>query len=75
MLVHATIQFLINIYVIEKNLECRGKKYENVSLTAYFPDFDDEELEDSIYDKRGKKLRTLQVCVINVYKLFYEYNF
>lgn len=48
-------------HVVEKNLQCKGKKYENVSLTAYFPDYDDEELENAIYDKRGKKLKTLQV--------------
>lgn len=53
------VDFILSI--LEKDLECKGKTYENVSLTAYFPDYDGEELEDSIYDKRGKKLKTLQV--------------
>lgn len=45
----------------EINLECEGKRiYENVTLTAYYPDFDDEDHESGYHDKEGNALKTLQ---------------
>ncbi|KAK9875861.1 hypothetical protein WA026_009648 [Henosepilachna vigintioctopunctata] len=44
----------------EINLKCTGRKYENVSLTAYYPDFFDEDNEKGYQDARGHKLRTMQ---------------
>ncbi|KRT78150.1 hypothetical protein AMK59_8101, partial [Oryctes borbonicus] len=43
----------------EINLECRGKSYKNVTLTAYFPSYD-EDYEDGLLDMKGVPLRTLQ---------------
>ncbi|XP_044254948.1 uncharacterized protein LOC123005327 [Tribolium madens] len=41
----------------EINLECRGTKFENVTLTAYYPDFNNDE---GFLDKKGENLSTLQ---------------
>lgn len=38
-----------------------GKKYYNVTLTAYYPDYDDEDKEKGYLDKDGQNLQTLQV--------------
>ncbi|XP_068906918.1 uncharacterized protein [Tenebrio molitor] len=44
----------------EIDLNCKGKKYGNVTLTAYFPDYNDEDHARGYLDKNGKNLRTLQ---------------
>ncbi|XP_045479493.1 uncharacterized protein LOC123684320 [Harmonia axyridis] len=44
----------------ELNLKCTGRKFENVSLTAYYPDYDDEDNQKGYQDSKGHKLRTLQ---------------
>ncbi|XP_072384248.1 uncharacterized protein [Diabrotica undecimpunctata] len=44
----------------EISLKCMGKVYQNVTLTAYYPDYNDQDHEHGYQDKQGKKLRTLQ---------------
>lgn len=44
-------------------MKCKGKTYKNVTLTAYYPDYANEDQEFGYMDKRGKKLRTLQVSI------------
>lgn len=52
------------LFFSEINLECKGKRYENVTLTAYYPDYTDEDNEKGYLDKKGKNLQTLQVSYI-----------
>ncbi|XP_044733878.1 uncharacterized protein LOC123296464 [Chrysoperla carnea] len=40
--------------------ECKGKRYEEVSLTGYYPEFSSSEGRRGFLDSRAKKLRTLQ---------------
>ncbi|KAJ3658748.1 hypothetical protein Zmor_010469 [Zophobas morio] len=44
----------------EINLECKGKNIRNVTLTAYYPDYNDDEHDSGYLDIKGKNLRTLQ---------------
>ncbi|XP_060531994.1 uncharacterized protein LOC132705425 isoform X3 [Cylas formicarius] len=48
------------IYDEDFEIECSGKTFSNVTLTAYYPDYADQDKEYGYQDKRGKKLRTLQ---------------
>ncbi|XP_011300884.1 uncharacterized protein [Fopius arisanus] len=41
------------------DLKCVGRPHYNVSLTAYFPDYESDN-ENDYLDVRGKKLRNLQ---------------
>ncbi|XP_066145538.1 uncharacterized protein [Euwallacea fornicatus] len=42
------------------DLNCKGKTFKNVTLTAYYPDYSDSDHGFAYEDKRGKKLKTLQ---------------
>ncbi|KAI4461557.1 lipase [Holotrichia oblita] len=44
---------------LEINLDCRGRTYKNVTLTAYFPSYD-EDFEGGLRDMKGELLKTLQ---------------
>ncbi|XP_023030111.1 uncharacterized protein [Leptinotarsa decemlineata] len=49
----------------EITLKCHGKTFNNVTLTAYYPDYTDQDHEQGYQDKHGQKLRTLQDYVDN----------
>ncbi|GJQ71266.1 hypothetical protein Trydic_g11005 [Trypoxylus dichotomus] len=51
--------YTLGIFDNEINLECRGRSYKNVTLTAYFPSYD-EDYEEGLLDMNGQPLRTLQ---------------
>lgn len=55
------VLLIVNLWFLEIDLNCKGKKYGNVTLTAYFPDYNDEDHARGYLDKNGKNLRTLQV--------------
>ncbi|KAL3265284.1 hypothetical protein HHI36_009494 [Cryptolaemus montrouzieri] len=55
-----SIAVAVALFDNEINLKCVGKKFENVSLTAYYPDYNNEDNDKGYQDKRGRKLRTLQ---------------
>lgn len=57
-------------FKIEINMDCRGKTYENVTLTAYYPDYDDENTKGYL-DIKGQPLKTLQVIFWVFYIIFY----
>ncbi|XP_018579025.1 uncharacterized protein LOC108917074 [Anoplophora glabripennis] len=59
------IIFSAALYEHELSLECTGKTYKNVTLTAYYPDFFDEDHEGGYLDKKGQKLRSLQDYIDN----------
>ncbi|XP_030761304.1 uncharacterized protein LOC115886346 [Sitophilus oryzae] len=42
------------------DFNCRGKTFKNVTLTAYYPDYTNQDNEFGFQDKKGRKLRTLQ---------------
>lgn len=49
--------------MVEINLECFGAVFKNATLTAYYPDFDDEDIKRAYLDENGNKLMTLQVTL------------
>lgn len=55
------LQKYINKHISDYDLTCNGKTFKNVTLTAYYPDYIDSDQEYGYEDKRGKKLKTLQV--------------
>lgn len=50
--------------VLEVDLTCKGLVFQNVSLTAYYPVYEEEDQDGAIFDMAGKKLRTLQVTLL-----------
>lgn len=56
-----TDDFYSIMVVSEVDLTCKGLEFQNVSLTAYYPIYDEEDQDGAIFDMTGKKLRTLQV--------------
>ncbi|KAJ8919381.1 hypothetical protein NQ315_016474 [Exocentrus adspersus] len=65
LLLSVKIIFVVAVYDDETSLECTGKTYRNVTLTAYYPDFSDEDHEKGYLDKKGSKLRNLQDYIDN----------
>lgn len=53
--------FFLICLVSEISLQCHGTTYKNVSLTAYFPDYTNQDHEEGYHDEKGEMLRTLQV--------------
>lgn len=47
---------------VEINLDCQGRTYKNVTLTAYFPSYD-EDFDGGLRDMQGQLLKTLQVII------------
>ncbi|KAJ8965695.1 hypothetical protein NQ317_009897 [Molorchus minor] len=44
-----------SFYDNEITLKCRGRTYENVSLTAYYPDYNDQDSGLGYQDKKRKR--------------------
>ncbi|CAH2002005.1 unnamed protein product [Acanthoscelides obtectus] len=69
-LIIATIFYCLfaNAYTLYQNeisLKCNGKRFENVTLTAYYPDYNEEQKAAGYLDKKGKLLNTLQDYIDN----------
>ncbi|KOC65529.1 hypothetical protein WH47_00499, partial [Habropoda laboriosa] len=52
-------EFILERSLHRTDLNCSGRAYYNVTLAAYYPNFDSDDVSDYL-DVRMKKLRTLQ---------------
>ncbi|CAH0562358.1 unnamed protein product [Brassicogethes aeneus] len=50
---------IYGLYDNDFDIDCKGKTFENVTMTAYYPDYSGDS-ESGFLDKKGRKLRTLQ---------------
>ncbi|CAG9856217.1 unnamed protein product [Phyllotreta striolata] len=60
-----TASCVCGLFDNEITLKCKGKTFRNVTLTAYYPDYSDQDHEFGYQDKKGQKLRTLQDYIDN----------
>lgn len=51
---------------VANELECVGQAFFNVSLAAYFPEYEEELSPTGAVDADGEELRTLQVLNIQM---------
>nr|CAH7743269.1 unnamed protein product [Callosobruchus chinensis] len=56
---------MVSKIIVEISLKCNGKRFENVTLTAYYPDYNEEQEASGFLDKKGKPLNTLQDYIDN----------
>ncbi|KAG5868505.1 hypothetical protein JTB14_001724 [Gonioctena quinquepunctata] len=61
----SSILFVNPLFDNEISLKCHGTTFKNVTLTAYYPDYTNQDHEQGYQDNQGQKLRTLQDYVDN----------